>query len=237
MRFLPAVLCLLGLSASAQEEDTARKTTDIYKGVISDNKKEERAILSLRHCHFCDYGTFTLSTATGTSFAGDWTVLRGDAANKNATVVELDAADKAFFFLRKPTGELQQEDSALKVIAPAATYVLRQQVIKLGGTYKGWIPSSVCNKIETTVTMDCHEPCTGGSCVVSIKYVGTPTGDHVYNYSGTWTKQMDTVAGRPVIAMSGSKPEWSRSYFIADDGALLPTESVDDLFDGRLEKQ
>jgi len=62
---------------------------------------------------------------------GEWTVLRGDATDENATVVELDSKGMVLYFLRKKDGNLQRLDTSLHAMKPASGYMLHKEQCNL----------------------------------------------------------------------------------------------------------
>ena len=91
--------------------------------------------LVLEHCRFCDMGKFILYGVNAAASAnnmpfeirGAWTVLKGEAADENATVVEIDGKKDTMYFLRLKNGDLQKLDAKLREIKPATKYVLRKR--------------------------------------------------------------------------------------------------------------
>src|SRR4051812_11035247 len=109
---------------------------DTYSGSTTNNGARVPAELVLMHnTPHEDYGTFTFTEQYKGAVAkitGEWTVLRGDAKNRNATVVELDAPSfgvphKSLYFLRRKDGVLQKLDSSLHEIKPIEGNLLRKQ--------------------------------------------------------------------------------------------------------------
>jgi NlpE N-terminal domain len=94
---------------------------DRFKGSIAIKDSLWVTELMLEHQLFADDGTFTLretlekpvKTNAPVETKGDWTVLRGDATNENATVVEIDGAGKTQFYLRLKNEDLQRLDASL----------------------------------------------------------------------------------------------------------------------------
>ncbi len=110
--------------------------TDTFKGLIPFEQNSYPAKLLLKHCRYCDDGTFELIESPKTSslrklfvYTGEWTVLKGSAADDNATVVELDAPVPVgtLYYLRLKNGDLQQLDSTLHELKPAAKHMLAKQ--------------------------------------------------------------------------------------------------------------
>jgi hypothetical protein len=131
-------LLLVSFSAHAQEQKKVL-LTDKFKGNIDvGGDSYATTTLSLQHEPYADMGTFTLDEYyPGTQFEkpahnitpGDWTVLKGSAADENATVVELDArkGGRVLYFLRLKNGSLQQLDMSLHEIAPVSKHMLKKQ--------------------------------------------------------------------------------------------------------------
>ena len=108
--------------------------TNTYTGIIPLKKQRCPARLILKHCRYCDEGTFAITanprvtlTCTSFGFSGEWTVLRGSAIDENATVVELDGKGTTFYYLRHKNGDMQQLDSLLREIKPIKNYMLLKQ--------------------------------------------------------------------------------------------------------------
>lgn len=141
------VSCLVSLSftgfcqgaarlGSKQDRRAAKDTlyTDIYKGTILDDGKDNPAELRLMHKRYYDMGDFVLLEPARAGAAvkvqetkGGWTVLKGSATDENATVVEIDANLRTLTFLWLKNGNLQQLDTALRELKPVGKYVLRMQ--------------------------------------------------------------------------------------------------------------
>lgn len=110
-----------------QGRDTVTMFHDIYNGTLPVKGNNINTVLQLDHKQYCDYGAFVLTqTLEGkkNQAKGEWTVLRGDATDENATVVELDAPGRVVYFLRRHDGKLQQLDTALHEMRPAKNYLL-----------------------------------------------------------------------------------------------------------------
>ncbi len=134
------IACFSFFEASAQKSTAPKKDsvvlTDIFHGNSPTKKFGNEAQLVLKHCPYCDMGTFAL-TAThaysivcnSTTINGEWTVLKGSATNDNATVVELDMTDgkPLYYYLRLKNGDLQQLDSTLHEIKPQSKHLLKKQ--------------------------------------------------------------------------------------------------------------
>ena len=142
MRFLSIIifavfifLPVLAQKKSHHSNDTARTLHDIFKGSIPNNGWVVNTTLQLDHKLFADMGGFLLLETYKTRgnkdsivpAMGEWTVLKGDANDDNATVVELDAAGGRIYFLRKKDGSLQKLDTSLHEISPAKNYVLKKE--------------------------------------------------------------------------------------------------------------
>jgi uncharacterized protein YdaL len=145
MRILSMIFFCAFLCLCAHAQDTKRKshntpeTTktlhDIYKGMIPVNGRQVYTTLQLDHKPDYDMGGFLLmevykkhnSQDSVVPLMGQWTVLKGDAKNDNATVVELDATGKTMYYLRKSDGTLQKLDASLHEIKPPMNYILIKQ--------------------------------------------------------------------------------------------------------------
>ena len=112
-----------------------RIIVDVYKGDIPSDTKSDTNIyfteLALQHKPDADDGAFTLKEAPikGTNHKivetiGEWTVLKGSAADENATVVELDASGRTLYYLRRKDGKLQKLDATFHEIKPVKNYLL-----------------------------------------------------------------------------------------------------------------
>ena len=139
-KLMPVITCLLLLAtASAQDKNavtnskqTVRKglISDVFKGTITGDGKNVATTLTLMHEPYADDGNFAIDeTLDGKtkSMKGDWTVLRGDATDEDATVVELDGPGSILYFLRRKDGSLQKLDTSLRAIKPVDKYVLRKE--------------------------------------------------------------------------------------------------------------
>jgi copper homeostasis protein (lipoprotein) len=91
--------------------------------------------LSLYHPNlYTDEGTYVLKTTyldrtvKPTVTQGEWTILRGDAADENASVYQLepDHPDKSSYYLRVNTNELRQLDKDEKEIKSALNFTLKR---------------------------------------------------------------------------------------------------------------
>ena len=132
---------LLSGAFCAQAQDTKKTTpvTDDFKGTIEVSLDQSIATaLRLTHEPYADDGKYLLNevyinSKQGTKNAvvreGEWTVLKGSATDDNATVVELD--DKQLkpirYYLRLKNDDLQQLDTTLHEIKPAAKHILSKQ--------------------------------------------------------------------------------------------------------------
>ena len=110
--------------------------TDTFSGNIPDGGVVYATFLTLNHCRYCDMGKYSFvavprgsNSQKSAMVEGEWTVLRGDAKDENATVVELDdkAGKPLYYYLRVKNGDLQQLDSLLKEIKPAKDHMLKKQ--------------------------------------------------------------------------------------------------------------
>ena len=240
--------------------DTVTMYHDVFKGVITNKGTAVATTLQLDHKQYCDYGNFSLNETYAKPgggkehrVSGDWTVLRGDAADENATVVELDAPGAVWYYLRKRDGSLQQLDTALKEIKPTGNYLLKKirtttsiPAVRqtVAGVYYGSAPCADCNRVETTLTLQCNDACTAGNYTQRDKYVGTPKGDKAFTTKGKWhtdTKSSPTNMPRSLVVLEGSKPGRATYYWLKEDGSLLPLDAdknpVDAPFDGSLRKK
>lgn len=130
---LVIAFCLLNASAYAAEGDTL---TDTFKGTIAAKGcSGVRVTLQLRHERYADDGLYTLTEQycnrpKATVLRGSWTVLRGDAVDENATVVELwDEATNspARHYLRLKNGDIKLLDEKLRLMKEHGNYVLKKQ--------------------------------------------------------------------------------------------------------------
>lgn len=133
--FFSFLIC--SVVTNAQEKKVL--CSDVFKGNISAGADDDVAhtLLNLQHEKDADMGTFTLDELfPGTKFSkpahivttGDWTVLKGSAANKNDRVVELNAkGGRILYFLRLKNKDLQQLDFGLHEIPPASRHILKKQ--------------------------------------------------------------------------------------------------------------
>ena len=128
--------CCYAVTAFAQSDKTTEKMlTDTYKGKVPLDNARYVTQLVLTHCRFCDEGKFILRETKMEStpgdkpieIKGDWTVIKGDAENQYATVVEIDAGKDTLYFLRWEEGNLQKLDAQLREIKPVTKYLLRKQ--------------------------------------------------------------------------------------------------------------
>jgi hypothetical protein len=124
-----AILFFAVTNASAQQK---KLITDTYAGFIPAKKCTEVFMeLTLTHERYSDEGTYTLkqrcpSDKDGIYTEGEWTVLRGDATNENATVVELGLKGN-WHFRREKNGNLQLLDSTLHVVGETGRYILKKR--------------------------------------------------------------------------------------------------------------
>ena len=120
-KVIVTIFCFLLFGNVSGQDVKGKLINDRYSGVITDHGKNVAILLLLHHQRYGDDGKFTLTeTADGKTneMTGDWTVLRGDAGDENATVVELDGAGRTLYFLRRKDGRLQKLDTALRAILP-----------------------------------------------------------------------------------------------------------------------
>ena len=115
------------LFGQGKAEGKPKQHYDCYKGQLTVYTE-----LFLEHVQYADEGRFvflehTNKTGAAAEMRGDWTVLRGDATDENATVVELDGPGRILYFLRRKDGSLQQLDTALKAINPIIRNVLNKE--------------------------------------------------------------------------------------------------------------
>ena len=138
-----AVLIILSLHAFGQKKVPKRPlvaidTTmlyDLYVGPLPAQGILIRTKLRLNHLRYADDGKFVLlemyrNAAGRDTIAvtkGDWTVLRGNAKDENATVVELTTPAGTLNFLRRKDGDLQKLDASLKEIKPVNSYILKKK--------------------------------------------------------------------------------------------------------------
>lgn len=129
MRILLVVMVLLfSCSVFGQDNDSVMYT-DVYAGIINGVS----TTLTLRHCRYCDMGTYKLvEKKKGNAehiASGEWTVLRGDAVNRNAVVVDLYSGGREYYYLRKDRSVLVRLDSSLRVIQPQVRNTLRKRQV------------------------------------------------------------------------------------------------------------
>lgn len=222
---------------------------DVFRGVIPEQGINITTILTLNHLPYADDGDFTLKETfidaqkkerTANCF-GEWTVLKGDAKDDNATVVELDAPGRIMYFLRLKNNNLLKLDTSLREIMPTTKYILRKDNGTLSGTYEGSMPCADCNRIETTLTLECTAPCKEGTFILKDKYAGTPKGDQLNTKKGKWnfaarSKMADST--KTIIVLDPDKAGRSAFYLVKEDGNLLPLDKdmkkPDGPFDGTL---
>jgi len=131
MRPTLLILTLLAYVTSSAQKATGSKKPrmlyEVYTGSLPKDHRSQYTQLILQHqCRYCDEGTFVFKAGKD-ELKGEWTVLRGSATNKNATVVELTAKNKSLYFLRRKDHYLQQLDSTLNILKPAGKYLLKKQ--------------------------------------------------------------------------------------------------------------
>ncbi len=126
------IVFLSGTSVYAGDKDTI---TDVYKGVLyAKGCKGVNTVLSLRHVKYADEGRYTLTEQycnypKAKTISGEWTVLRGDATNENATVIELYdiVTNKPVrHYLKLKDGSIKMLDEKLKVIGAKGNYILKK---------------------------------------------------------------------------------------------------------------
>jgi len=108
---------------------------DVFRGKVPLDNHKYATQLVLEHCKYCDEGKFVLQETNMESapgdkpieIKGDWTVIKGDADNQYATVVEIDAAKDTLYFLRLNSGHLEKLDAKLQEIKADMKYVLKKQ--------------------------------------------------------------------------------------------------------------
>jgi len=139
MRLFPLFMTLFFSSFFVHAQDKEAQINDIYKGRIEVSNDEFIDVtLQLKHQLYHDEGGFILNevfcyrkteTTTGKAAEGSWTVLKGSAADDNATVVELDNKNGRllYYYLRLKNGNLQQLDTTLHQIKPVSKHILRKQ--------------------------------------------------------------------------------------------------------------
>lgn len=126
MRLLSILLIFAAPCVSrAQSNDTAI-LYDVWKGNLP-NATE----LILQHHPHSDEGNYVLieqkHNGTEQKTKGQWTVLRGGANNKNATVVELDKATSIKYLLRTKNGDLELLDNNRQRTKPAINTILKKE--------------------------------------------------------------------------------------------------------------
>lgn len=130
---LVIAFCLLNAGTYAAQGDTL---TDTFKGTIAAKGCSGlKVTLQLRHERYADDGLYTLTEQycnrpKAIVLQGSWTVLRGDATNGNATVVELwdEATNKPIrHYLRLKNGDMKVLDEKLRLMKEHGNYVLKRQ--------------------------------------------------------------------------------------------------------------
>lgn len=116
-----------GQKASGNGRDGRKEIVhDVYRGNIDNLSGKVETCLILEHAgQFVDDGQFILVEGKMTT-KGDWSVLRGDAKDHNATVVELYNTQRSVYFLRRKDGALQKLDSQLMELKPVDNFLLRK---------------------------------------------------------------------------------------------------------------
>ena len=231
---------------NVQPQENPNLIKDVFKGGILNDGQNINTVLVLKHLLYADDGDFTLDETykdaknvehTENCF-GEWTVIKGDAKNENATVVELDAPQRIMYFLRLKNGNLQKLDTGLREIKPVNKYLLAKEGgSTVDGTYTGRHPSPVCNHVETTLTLECGETCNKGKYTLTELFVGTPKGNKVTTKKGNWGFADNN---KTVVVLDPDKPGRTL-YEIKYDGGLKPMDKdhrkPDSPFDGSLEKK
>ena len=129
---LVIVFCFCASGVYAGARDTI---TDVYKGMLpAKGCKGIATILSLRHVKYADDGSFTLTeqycnNPKANVITGTWTVLRGDASDENATVIELwdEVAKRGLrHYLRLKGGSIKMLDNDLRAIKAKGNYILKK---------------------------------------------------------------------------------------------------------------
>jgi hypothetical protein len=130
---LVIAFCLLSAGTYAAQGDTL---TDTFKGTIAAKGcSGVKITLQLRYERYADDGLYTLTEQycdrpKAVVLQGSWTVLRGDAVNENATVVELwDEAtnNPVRHYLRLRNGDIKVLDNQLRLMKGYGNYVLKKQ--------------------------------------------------------------------------------------------------------------
>ena len=132
-------LLLVAFFAPAQNKKKPELINDEYKGtILPSNEVSIATILRLTHEPYADDGRYELNEMYAHAYQnnrntmqrqGQWTVLKGSAADDNATVVELDDKNQKpiYYYLRLKNGDLQQLDSTLHELKPIARHLLTKQ--------------------------------------------------------------------------------------------------------------
>jgi hypothetical protein len=138
MRLILVILLFVSsVPVHAQKLSPRDTVTDVYRGVLPcavcigiDTK------LVLVHERFAGMGTYILTetylhrgdTVTFTQFEGEWTHLRGSAADLNATVIELfhSSDDQFRYYLKQKDGSLKMLDKQLREMPGKGNYVLKK---------------------------------------------------------------------------------------------------------------
>lgn len=117
---LVIVLLFISIAAGAGQGGNLK---DVYKGKVSvKGSKGLMVELSLNHEPYTDAGSYTLvekyvGYPKATMLQGEWTVLRGDATDHAAVVIELyDAVTQApmRYYLRHKDGSIEMLDDKLR---------------------------------------------------------------------------------------------------------------------------
>lgn len=134
MFLLTVLMLFFTFLVEAQRRQAGGMLNDKFKGSILpwSGERNDSVLLSLWHEQYADMGSFELNEhcrGAELVMVGEWTVLRGDVTDENATVVELDGKGlkPLYYFLRLKNGNLQQLDTTLREMKPTSKYILRKQ--------------------------------------------------------------------------------------------------------------
>jgi hypothetical protein len=250
--------------------DTTTIYHDIFRGVLPDGHDSIITLLQLDHKLYHDEGTFNLDESykkTGgrlpsVKSQGFWTVLKGDADDDDATVVEVDGEDYQQFFLRRNDSTLQKIDATLHIIEPAEAYLMRRiagkpviikkaalpendkTMHKLAGTYKGKLHCADCSSISSTLLLQYRGNSKMGTYVLTDKYIGTKTGDIVHEKKGRWSyvsKLIEADHKTNIIVLDSDKRGKELWYYVKKDGNIVQLDKsqqeIKAPFDQTLKKQ
>lgn len=129
---LVIVFCLISNGMYAGQGDTL---TDTFKGTIAAKGCDGvKVTLQLKHEPYADDGLYVLTEQycrrpKAMVLRSSWTVLRGDAENENATVVELwdEVANSPIrHYLRLRNGDIKVLDDKLRAMRGKGNYVLKK---------------------------------------------------------------------------------------------------------------